>query len=130
MTNIVKIPIKIASEANSTDHWTKKSKRHKVQKAIVNAYFQRLTIPSLPAAITLTRHAPRPYDDDNIRAAFKYIRDAVSEYILSRVDNKIYRAGRADNDARLTWVYSQQQTTHEEYFVTIQIDSLQKESHQ
>jgi hypothetical protein len=58
----------------------------------------------------MTRYAPRPYDDDNIRSAFKYVRDAISEFVLGLADNKAYKAGRADNDPRLTWVYAQEKT--------------------
>ena len=118
----VKIPIKIASEANSNDHWRLKSKRHKIQKAIVRSYMKTLNLPALPATVTMTRYAPRPYDDDNIRSAFKYVRDAVSEYILEEVDGRKYQAGRADNDPRLTWVYAQEKTVQEEYYITIQVE--------
>ena len=118
----VKIPIKIASEANNNDHWRVKSKRHKIQKAIVRSYMRTLRIPPLPATVTMTRYAPRPYDDDNIRSAFKYVRDSVSEHILEEVDGKKYQAGRADNDPRLTWAYVQEKTTMEEYYITISLE--------
>lgn len=118
----VKIPIKIASEANNNDHWRLKSKRHMIQKAIVRSYMKLLRLPELPATITMTRYAPRPYDDDNIRSAFKYVRDAVSEHILGEIDGKKYQAGRADNDPRLNWVYAQEKTVQEEYYITIQVE--------
>jgi hypothetical protein len=119
----VKIPIEIVSEMNCSDHWRVKHKRHKIQKLIVQSYLRTVQIPPVPAIITLTRYAPRLYDEDNIGPAFKYVRDAVSEYILGIVDNKIYRPGRADADQRLKWVYSQEKTTMEEYYITIQVET-------
>jgi len=116
--------LELKSEANSTDHFRVKAKRHKIQKAIVNAYMRTVQIPPLPLVITLTRHAPRPYDDDNILIAFKYVRDAVSEYVLGIADNKIYKPGRADNDQRIKWEYCQEKTTQEEYLITIELTSF------
>lgn len=83
---------------------------------------QRLDIPEMPITVTLTRYAPRPYDDDNLIPAFKYIRDAISEHILGQVDNKKYRPGRADSDPRIKWKYSQEKTVQEENYITIGVE--------
>jgi hypothetical protein len=115
---MIKIPLRIVSEANASEHWTKKSKRHKLQKMLVRAYLQKERYGLPPYNITLTRHAPRLFDSDNLQGSFKYIRDALSEYLL---DCSI--AGRADSDARITWNYSQEKTKDKEYFITIRISS-------
>lgn len=76
----------------------------------------------MPITVTLTRYAPRPYDGDNVIPAFKYVRDAISEYILGEVDNKKYRPGRADSDPRIKWKYSQEKTTQEENYIKILVE--------
>ena len=117
----IKIPIRIVSEANSNEHWIKKAKRHKQQKLLIRAYMKQHTF-SLPIRVKLTRHAPRPFDSDNLQSAFKYIRDAVAENLTG-----IKKAGMADSDLRIIWEYFQEKTTDKEYFVTLlfsQVDIL------
>ena len=114
---MIKIPLKLESEANSNDHWTRKSKRHKKQKFVVTAYLKAyLDKKHVPCKVLLTRYSPRSYDDDNVVTAFKYVRDAVSEYLL---DCK--RAGRADNDPRIKWDYAQEKTKDAEHYITIEV---------
>lgn len=113
---IVKIPIRLVSEANSSEHWTKKSKRHKIQKFLVTSYLKTKVIPELPFCVTLTRFAPRPFDGDNLQTAFKYVRDALSEYVTG-----CNQAGMADSDPRITWEYKQEKTTGKEHYITIEI---------
>lgn len=115
---IIKIPIRLVSESNSSEHWTKKSKRHKIQKLLVKSYLEREKTPSLPCTVTFTRHAPRPFDDDNMQGSCKFIRDQVSETLTCTT-----LAGRADNDPRIKWAYKQEKTTEKEHFVTIEIIS-------
>ena len=89
------IPIRTVSESNVSEHWTKKSKRHKKQKKMV-AYFLNIHKKkiSLPCTIKLTRCAPNKLDKfDNLPMSFKYILDAICEVITGN-----YVAGRADNE--------------------------------
>jgi len=116
---LLKIPIRLVSESNSSEHWTKSSKRHKLQKLIVKSYLFREVLPPLPCTITLTRHAPRPFDvDDNLPTSFKYVKDQISETMTNTT-----LAGRADSDPRMKWVYKQEKTKDKEHFVTIDIVS-------
>ncbi len=115
---IVKIPIRLISESNSSEHWSKKSKRHKIQKLLVRSYLNRGCLPSLPCTVTLTRYAPRSFDSDNLQGSCKYVRDSVSEALTNTT-----QAGMADNDPRIKWVYKQEKTKEKEYFVTIEIVS-------
>lgn len=113
---LLKIPIKLVSEANSSEHWTKKSKRHKIQKLLIRSYLMREKIPPLPICVTLIRYAPRPFDSDNLQSAFKYARDAISEFVTG-----CNQAGMADSDPRIKWVYKQEKTTEKEHFILIEI---------
>ena len=115
------LPIKTVSEANSSEHWAVKGKRHKLQKRWIklslNLY--RLKIP-LPCKIKLTRIAPRKLDEgDNLPTAFKYIRDALSELITGETI-----AGRSDNDERISWEYSQEKGDPKKYSIRIEIMDL------
>ena len=112
----IKIPLKLASEANSSEHWSKKSKRHKNQKFIVTAFMKTFECGQAPWVVKLTRFAPRPFDSDNAQMAFKYVRDAISEYLL---DCKL--AGRADSDPRISWEYAYEKTKDAEHYITIEV---------
>ncbi len=117
----LKLPIKTVSESNSTAHWTKKSKLHKVQKGWIKAAFNeyKLKIP-LPCHVILTRIAPRALDvGDNLPNSLKYIRDAISELITGET-----KAGRADGDERISWEYSQEKGLVREYGVKIEIKEI------
>ncbi len=99
------LPIKTVSEANCSEHWSKKHKRHKLQKKIIWVEFKRkgTKIP-LPCHIKLTRVSPRFLDiGDNLPCAFKWIKDSIAAHLTG---NYIY--GRADDDKRITWEYDQE----------------------
>lgn len=112
------LPLKTASEANSSEHWTKKAKRHKLQKMKVKAVLlsERPQI-TIPCAIRLTRIAPRELDaHDNLRVSMKYIADALAEYLIPGK-----AAGRADDCKEITWQYKQEKGNPREYGVRIEI---------
>jgi hypothetical protein len=113
------IPIKLANEANSNEHWTKKAKRHKMQKFLVTQFLKSEDMPPGPPwNIILTRIAPKVFDDDNLQMAFKWVRDAVSEYLLDEA-----KAGHADNDRRLTWKYKHEKGNIQEHKIKVEIIS-------
>ncbi len=97
------LPIDTISEANTHDHWRKKDSRRKVQCSHIDLAFQQSkpTIP-LPCVVRMTRIAPRALDDDNIRSAFKGIRDRISFYLTGK------DRGRGDSDPGITWIYAQE----------------------
>lgn len=102
------IYIKTVSEANSSEHWTKKSKRHKSQKRFIRLWSleNNIKATTLPCTIRLTRLAPGNLDaDDNLRMAFKWIKDFIADEILPG-----QAPGRADSDKRITWEYSQEKS--------------------
>lgn len=116
------LPVKTANEANSTEHWSKKWKRHKNQKQWIKiAFLKRRPKIELPCVIALTRIAPRELDlADNLPMSFKFIVDAIAEYIFPGK-----APGRADDSKDITWKFYQQKGKVREYAIRIQI---QKES--
>ncbi len=76
----------------------------------------------------MVRLSPKALDDDNLRSAFKYIRDEISEcmipektgvYVTKKGTVKKIK-GRADSDERITWDYLQEKSTG--YGIRIEID--------
>jgi hypothetical protein len=108
------LPIRTVSELNSSDHWTKKHKRHKNQQKIVALALNPVKhhIP-IPCNIHLVRYAPGKLNKhDNLPASMKYIVDSCCAIITGD-----FRPGRADDDERITFTYDQ--VKHESYGVKI-----------
>ena len=99
LINEWKIPIKTISEANCVEHWTKKRKRHLLQKRWINAAFmsENMIFPE-KLNIRMIRISTRFLDDDNLVSAFKHIRDAIAGCLRPEK-----AAGQADNDPKLIW---------------------------
>lgn len=97
------LPIKLLSEANNTDHWTKKRKRKLIQKNYIDLYCKNdITKISLPCSVSLIRYAPRQFDDDNLIISFKSIRDHIAQILIPNT-----KPGQADGDKRIKWLYNQ-----------------------
>lgn len=113
------IPIRIVSEANLREHWSKRHKRHKNQKALVHSLWNTAIQKdiNLPAEITLTRIAPRALDPDNLASAFKNFIDIISDLIIPGL-----APGRADGDPRMKWKYCQKKGNPKEYALLIEIE--------
>lgn len=98
------LPINVVSEANGRDHWAAKARRAKGQRtttriATRNAAAIAVDAVDWPILVILTRlkrKGQRDYDDDNLRSAFKAMRDGVADAF-----------GMRDNDERISWEYSQ-----------------------
>jgi hypothetical protein len=99
------IPVVTVSEANrSSEHWTKKHKRHNAQKLQVRSAFnEHMPKIKLPCRVKMTRISPRSLDFDNLVSSFKWIRDEVGAKLTG---NNI--PGRGDGDERITWEYAQE----------------------
>lgn len=112
----VEIPIRTVSEANSSEHWTKKHRRKQAQRFALEfglAWYKKEI--RLPCHITLTRIAPRSLDTgDNLPCSFKHIRDVIAELITGDK-----RPGLADSDERLTWEYKQEKGKPKQYAIRI-----------
>lgn len=112
------LPIRTASESNSSEHWTVKNKRHARQKGWINTLFKRAEgIVKLPCTVTLTRIAPRALDEhDNLRVSFKWIADAIASNLIPGK-----AAGRADDSKEITWQYKQERGNPHEYGIRIEL---------
>ncbi len=112
---VIHLPLETVSEANNFDHWTKKHKRHNLQKRVValalNPVLDKII---LPCHIKVTRIAPRKLDRwDNLPMSVKYILDACCANITGD-----FRPGRADDDERITVSYDQ--TSSSDYGVIVE----------
>lgn len=99
-----KIPVYTVSEANCSEHWTKKKKRHESQKKWIKLSFwnSQNFIFKLPCIIKMTRKGKKVLDDDNLPVSMKYIRDAIADHLFPG-----QAPGQADNDKRIKWEYDQ-----------------------
>jgi hypothetical protein len=115
----ITLPIKLVSELNLREHWSKKSKRHEnLRKIVTLAFLGRRRHITLPCQVTLTRVAPNALDFDNLVGAFKSMRDYVADQIIPGL-----AMGRADGDPRITWQYTQEKGLPKQYACKITIES-------
>lgn len=121
----IEVPLRLVSEANCSEHWTTKNKRHKHQKMVVKSYLNAympifkdcLNKRINSVKVTLSRFSPRSFDSDNLQSSLKYVRDTIAGFLT---DTDV--PGWADNDARITWIYDQKKTKNKEHFITISIE--------
>ncbi len=112
------IPIKIETEGNKIEHWSKKYLRRKKLKTAIRAFVNGTMIRP-PCIVVLTRIAPRKLDkEDNLPAAMKWAKDAVAEILIPGLV-----PGRADEDNRIEWRFDQMKGKVRQYALGIQIIS-------
>jgi hypothetical protein len=103
------LPIRIKNPLNGDRlHWTKIAKARKSEREA--AWY---VVPSglkPPLTVTLTRIAPRMFDDDNLGAAFKSIRDGIAD-----------KVGVDDGSAQIAFKYAQRRGKPKEYAIEISI---------
>ena len=94
------VPVQTRSETNMREHWSDRYRRSRAQKRTVGGVLAvegvLHTPPPPPVVVTLTRMGGRRLDDDNLRGALKYVRDALAEWL-----------GVDDRDPRVAWRYDQ-----------------------
>ena len=141
------LPIKTVSEANTSEHWTKKARRHKAQQWVVRLAFGGLKSPiSLPCCVKMTRVGGGQLDTgDNLPMAFKYIKDQIAEEIFPETAGYYTTKGRqyvdkhgrtrtrkaqirskkgnADDDPRITWEYAQEKAKKHAVRIEITYDA-------
>ena len=112
------LPVRLISEANNTDHWTKKRKRFKAQKDWITVMYRQDGCPEIPVncIVVLTRIAPRELDDDNMIACCKHFRDYISDLIRPNM-----APGRSDDCKTIEWNYKQEKGNPKEYAVKIEV---------
>lgn len=109
------IPIRTPSCANLREHWHARAKRAKGHRLAACACFPRDRVPSFPVVVTLTRVAPRPLDDDNLRGALKAVRDGIADAL-----------GVDDRDERVRWRYRQIRGAAKYHAVDVSIAEVRK----
>lgn len=116
------LPIKTASESNSSEHWTKKAKRHRLQqRRVKEAFLEDQPQIEFPLHVVLTRISPRRLDShDNLPTSLKWISDSIAANLTGN-----FVPGRADDDKRITWEYRQEKGKVREYAVRIEIQELE-----
>lgn len=123
------IPIKTVSEANISEHWTKRAKRRKQQAFLVRHVLAKHKEDiTLPCHITLTRLSPKDLDTDNLPVSMKSITDEIAD-ILVPEKGGYYKTkkgrikalrGHSDSDKRLSWTFGQEK--YKTKAVRIEID--------
>ncbi len=120
---ILEIPIKAVSEANSSEHWSVKSKRHRQQQFFVRHAYNQKIAPEccpLPCSIKMIRIGPRIIDDDNLVSSLKWVRDELAYLILSEISHTKKKVkGAYDSDERIKWSYAQEKSR--KYCIRIEI---------
>lgn len=110
------LPMRIHSEANEHQHWSKKAARATNQADEFAAEWYRLTRNAkieLPCEVRLTRIGQKALDDDNLANGFKKLRDAIAAAL--EVD---------DGSDQIKFTYGQQATGKRQYGVKIEVISL------
>ena len=109
------IPGHVPSVANLREHWAKRAKRAKAQRASAHYAFADQYRMGLPdwhkARVTLCRYSPRPLDSDNLVSCAKNFRDGVAD-----------RLGIKDNDPRVTWLYEAKKHKDKGLFIEIALE--------
>ena len=109
----IEAPIKTVSELNQREHWTVRNKRRVAQRKEVYYAWKvgvagKRKLYNAPCTVKLTRLGVKMLDDDNLRGAFKYVRDQIAELL-----------GMDDADDRLKFEYAQE--AGQKYGVVIEV---------
>lgn len=120
------IPVKIESIANKIEHWSKKHRRQKILKFLIQRELSVNNVPNLPSVersngdrvkVALTRIAPRSLDPfDNLPSSLKPAIDAICDWFLPGM-----KPGRADADPRFIFSIGQEKGKPKEYALRIEI---------
>lgn len=118
MSKIIwELPLLTVSELNCSEHWAKKSKRHKKQKFFVKlALKNEINKISLPCSVKITRLSSRSLDYDNLVSSQKWVVDAICDLLIPGL-----KPGRADGDERIKIFYHQEKSRN--YGIKIEISN-------
>lgn len=111
---VVTLPIRIVSEANLRQHWSKVAARKRVHRQTARMVLQQYARPMddrTQFTVTLTRLAPRKLDDDNLAGGLKATRDGVADWL-----------GIDDGSPRIRWQYAQHKTGPGNYCAWVKVE--------
>ncbi len=107
---VIEMQMKLSAGPNSRSHWRTKARIVKDERERAFWSLRGSRRPKLPVVVTLTRISRTPMDDDNIRGAFKAVRDGIADaYSL------------ADNDPRISFRYTQEQGSTGQFDIRIEV---------
>lgn len=120
----LEIPMELKSEANISEHWSKRHKRHKQQRLILFAALNnhlkgptRCEAIYLPCHIVLTRIAPRMLDkEDNLPMSMKAVKDCIADLICPGM-----APGRSDDNKQMSWEFKQEKGLPKQKLLRIEI---------
>jgi hypothetical protein len=112
------LPIRIESEANISEHWAVRRKRHKKYEKQLLKIKKEVMKCKLPCEITLIRIAPRMLDFDNLCFSQKHISDTICSFLIPNL-----APGRADGSKEIKIQYEQKKGLPKEYALEIRINS-------
>lgn len=113
------------SSPNVKKHWTVSAKENDKKNIVLRAFLKEIEpLDKMEMmAVKMIRIAPRELDDDNFIASCKALRDCIADYLVPGL-----APGRADNDWRLTFYYSQRKGAVGEYALEIELYQLLENS--
>ena len=95
------LPIKLVSEANVREHWSKKAKRAKEQRGLARMLTRGINLTWMfPYHVIITRYGPgsRKLDFDNLANSAKHVIDGIADAL-----------GVDDGDTtKITWEVKQE----------------------
>jgi hypothetical protein len=75
------VPVKTVSEANSHEHWRKRQRRAKAQRAAAALCASYLQRPSGQLVVSMCRYGKRKLDSDNLHGSLKHVRDGIADWL-------------------------------------------------
>lgn len=123
------VKIKTVSEMNARVHWAARARRQKEQASSV---FQALVLATggdvevLTDRVTITRHASKQMDEDNLASALKATRDAIAAWLHPEKIVTYWKRGKLIRncgacDAGMKFILKQALAKRNESFIEIEI---------
>ena len=76
------VAVRTVSGLNAREHWRKRARRVKGERAMVALSLLAVERPALPCTVLLTRQGPsNGLDDDNLSGALKGVRDEIASWL-------------------------------------------------
>lgn len=76
---LLELPIRLVNQSNAREHWSKRKDRANEQRGIIAAVLGRVTFPSLPMSVLITRIGKKRMDDDGATTSAKFVRDGIAD---------------------------------------------------
>ena len=111
--------IKLVSP-NVCEHWSARHKRSKTIKRIITCQWIKDSPDiKLPVKVIITRIGPRKFDDDNLIASIKSLRDHLADKIIPGLN-----PGQADSSDMIKWQYKQEKGKVKKVRIQIEHDPI------